>query len=56
MSTKGLSLEEVALLFDNNPAISLEQQKEAADAQLKIARQYSPSSGSFMGENTHSTK
>ncbi|TKA53211.1 hypothetical protein B0A53_04067 [Rhodotorula sp. CCFEE 5036] len=38
VETKGLSLEEVALLFDNNPAISLEQQKEAADAQLKMSR------------------
>lgn len=38
VETKGLSLEEVALLFDNNPAITLEQQKEAADAQLKMSR------------------
>ncbi|GAA5989632.1 hypothetical protein JCM10908_000561 [Rhodotorula pacifica] len=36
IETKGLSLEEVALLFDNNEGGSLEAKKEAADAQLKF--------------------
>ncbi|GAA5990719.1 hypothetical protein JCM10908_003204 [Rhodotorula pacifica] len=38
IETKGLSLEEVALLFDGNAGTTLEQKKEAADAQIKLDR------------------
>ncbi|GAA5896887.1 hypothetical protein JCM8208_007116 [Rhodotorula glutinis] len=37
VETKGLALEEIALLFDHNKATTLAEKKEAVDAQLKMS-------------------
>jgi len=37
VETKGLALEEIALLFDDNEGRTLKEKKEAVDAHVKIS-------------------